>query len=142
MRSLKRITAAMAGILLLQLSLLGSGTLCTLRGGHPVGESMSGHAMAASATTNTAAIMAWTSSQEAADVGLTNGTDYHGPDDSCCAPWANRACGAMSSCTLAVSAPSAIATSAATLSSAADLPALIQTLSDLKIAPEAPPPRA
>lgn len=129
----------MASLLLLQLSLLGSGTLCALRGDRAMGRGTGHHAMVAPAQVSRAAGMVSSMPQTTGNPGMPHGC---GMDGSCRAPWANGSCGAMGSCTVAVSAPSGTATSATTLSAAAELPELIRTVSDLTIAPEAPPPRA
>ena len=147
--ALHRVTAVLSSALLLQLSLLASGSLCRMQGDH----GMSAEAMAAmgEATANHAshagahgARVANSAAANDAPSGMPGGTcDTTGASKSCDAPWAPAGCASMATCVTAVTAldspaisTSAIATVAVQVVRSADMP-LGPTF-----APELPPPRA
>lgn len=146
---LHRVTAVFSSALLLQLSLLASGSLCRMQGDH----GMSAEAMAAMGepTTNHAshgaphgAQVSTPAAASDASLGIPSGAcDTTGASKSCDAPWAPAGCASMATCVTAVSAldapaisTSAIATVAVQVVRSADMP-LGPTF-----APELPPPRA
>lgn len=145
MRFLRRLSVALSGILLLQLSLLGSGTLCALQ-----------HAAGSADMTGPAAAMAGMmmgggarAGHEFVVIGLTDaskspdgGCGDHRSADSCGGPWAPGPCTTMSSCAWSQSStvlPALAATSAETDGNLPE-PQVLQT--GPVIAPELPPPRA
>jgi hypothetical protein len=144
MKLLRRFTAALSSILLLQLSLLGSGTLCALQhsGAHGATDhasvGMAAMAHGASGVGNAAAM----------DVAATeadtpvNGCDTYALAGSCGGPWSGGTCSSMSSC-----ASSQTVTVAPLLAwvprAAATVPPEPGTLHAAPApAPELPPPRA
>jgi hypothetical protein len=145
---LHRLTAVLSSALLLQLSLLASGSLCRMQGEH----GMSAEAMAAMGdapanhmshgaqprpqVSNAAAV-------SDASPDMSSGACDTGVGKSCDAPWAPAGCASMATCVTAVSAldaaaisTSAIATIAVQVVRSADMP-LGPTFP-----PELPPPRA
>ena len=145
MQFLRRLSVALSGVLLLQLSLLGSGTLCALQ-----------HAAGSANMTGPPAPMA----------GMMMGTDTRGvhesviigppdasksPDggcgdhqstDSCGGPWAPGPCTTMSSCTWSQSSSVVPALAAASAETDSNLPEPRVLQTGPAIAPELPPPRA
>ncbi len=117
MRRLRRLTAALSGAFLLQLTLLASGTLCPM---NHSSESMPGMSHAAPV----GASVAWIAQHEGP--GLT----------------APATCDSMASCTVPVSAPAAVLASAATPQTGAELDEPVVVHVGPAFAPELPPPRA
>ena len=106
-----RLTAVIAGVLLLQLSLLGSGTLCTVSGDRTMGTATRGHeanagmpGMGASGTIAGGAV-AVGPQQDDGGTSLPGGCDTHGMNGSCRGPWAPGNCGTTTSCVVSMSAP-------------------------------------
>ncbi len=129
MTPLRRVTAALSSALLLQLSLLGSGTLCGDRGPE------TGAAAATAAHAMQGMHEADTDAPAACDAAP-------GADEGCRLPWAPGHCATMSGCAVAALPP---VVQAATMS----LPAATLDPSDPPAAhsgpaaaPELPPPRA
>lgn len=141
MRALSRLSAALSGVLLLQLSLLGSGTLCALQ--HAAGRSdssaeMSGMAMGRGATAvHQAAVIAPTDASKSSDRGC-GGRDAA---DSCGGPWAPGSCTTMSSCAWSQSTTVMPGLSTANAESGGTLPEPKLLQAGPVIAPELPPPR-
>ena len=147
---LRRLTAVLSSALLLQLSLVASGTLCRMHGDH----SMASSAMASMATPHGvqgmhAAASATQGSLDPTQPAVTDvasGTPA-GPCDmsgkSCDTPWSPGGCASMGTCVTAVSAVPAAGTA---LSPATRDAALVVASADMPIgpvsAPELPPPRA
>lgn len=139
MPAIRRLAAALSGALLLQLSLLTSGTLCHVHGTHATAPTaamahggMHGqHGSAARAVGDASAQMP------------PGGCDMSGSSGPCESPWAPRACGSMSTC---VGATSAVTASAVQLAQRA--PEAVAAVSSASVplgpafAPELPPPRA
>jgi hypothetical protein len=146
---LRRVTAVLSSALLLQLSLLASGSLCRMQGDHGMsaqemaamtavpGEHMSHGAAHGARTSNAVAV-------SDASSGVPSGAcDTNGASKSCDAPWAPAGCASMATCVTAVSAldatmfsTPAMATVAVRVARSAAMP-LGPTF-----APELPPPRA
>ena len=144
MRFLRRLSAALSGILLLQLSLLRSGTLCALQ-----------HAAGSADMTGPAAAMAGMmmgsgarAVHESVVIGLADasksphgGCGDHQSADSCGGPWAPGPCTTMSSCAWSQSS-TVVPVLAASAETAGNLPEPRVLQTGLAIAPELPPPRA
>ena len=137
---LHRLTAVLSSALLLQLSLLASGTLCRMH----VDQASAGHRMAA----------AQHSSQQGAHAPMMtmdddspampmNGCGNAGSSKSCDAPWAPSGCASMSSCITVTSALNAATVSLnAAPTHVKQFAASVQMPSGPAFAPELPPPRA
>lgn len=145
---LHRVTAVLSSALLLQLSLLASGSLCRMQGDHgmsaeamaAMGEATANHA--SHGTAHGAQVSAATAASDASSRVPSGACDTTGASKSCDAPWAPAGCASMATCLTAVSAldapaisMSAIASVAVQVVSSADMP-LGPTF-----APELPPPR-
>lgn len=101
---LRRSTAALSSALLLQLSLLASGTLCPMRAGHAT----AGHAMHPAVATHQGHAMAAGAPLAATEAPATapsapTGCDMSGT--SCDMPWSPGGCAAMSACAIGTTAP-------------------------------------
>ncbi|HTJ23589.1 MAG TPA: hypothetical protein VL383_14395 [Gemmatimonadaceae bacterium] len=136
MSAIRRFAAALSGALLLQLSLLASGTLCHVHGSHPAAamahSGMHGqHGPATRAVGDAAAQMP------------AGGCDMSGSSAPCEAPWAPGGCGSMSTC---VSVTSAISTWTGHLAQRATQSVEVVSSAAMPLgpafAPELPPPRA
>jgi hypothetical protein len=146
---LHRVTAVLSSALLLQLSLLASGSLCRMQGDH----GMSAEAMAAMGsaaakhTTHGAPQGAQVSNaapvSDAPSNGPAGACDTTGASKSCDTPWAPAGCASMATCITAVSAFDA---PAASTSEVAAVVVQIARSADMPLgptfAPELPPPRA
>lgn len=142
---LHRLTAVLSSALLLQLSLVASGTLCRMHGDHSMAsaESMAGMATAHaadSAAQVTPGPMAPVVT-DASSGGPAGACDMTGK--SCDTPWAPGGCASMTTCVTAVSAVT-VATAIAPLATS---PAVqVVASADMPLgpafAPELPPPRA
>lgn len=128
----RRLAAALSGALLLQLSLLGSGTLCAME--HGSDAHGSGHA---------AMRMAGPTSEHGAPQGHdAPRCDVAGSDDGCGLPWAPGHCAAMTTCSATAAPVSAVSIQLAAATPAADMPEPTLIHSGPAAAPELPPPRA
>ncbi|HVX41914.1 MAG TPA: hypothetical protein VHB25_20300 [Gemmatimonadaceae bacterium] len=137
-----RITAVLSSLLLVQLMLLASGTLCRMHAGH--GDMMrdagghSGHVQRAAQAPHAAETM------RVADTpaGMPNGPC--GMNGSCGVPWApGGGCASMGSCITALSAlPTARAFAATVAPHAVAIVASAAAPRGPAFAPELPPPRA
>lgn len=142
----RRITAALSSALLLQLSLLGSGTLCPMHRGQGVSaagahvHAMS-HAAGAEAMDHAAMARAGVGTRAAAAPDSPDGPC--GDGHSCNAPWTPGACSSMGGCGLAAAAPAAVRIAIVTSShTPAAGAAAVLLPPGPSYAPELPPPRA
>lgn len=119
---LKRVAALLSGLLLLQLSLLGSGMVC---GPHRDGQKMPSMASMASVSS-------------VSQIG--DASHPAGSDGGCNAQPALR-CAAMASCTLEI-APSVMDATVAATTSTSCLPEPIALHAERSVLPDVPPPRA
>jgi hypothetical protein len=134
----RRTVAVLSSLFLLQLSLLGSGTLCTWHHGAAridrAGHSMHGMSRISAPEKVVSA---------AADGRPASPSDSNGPTDhdGCRLPWAPGQCGAMATCgvTATPAAPTVASWIASTASIETVAPALAR--SGPTFAPELPPPR-
>lgn len=142
----RRITAALSGALLLQLSLLGSGTLCPMHwadgaaaaGAHA--HAMS-HAAGADAMDHTS--MARGAIGTRAAVAPDSPDGPCGAGHSCNAPWTPGACSTTAGCGAAAAAPAAIRmVAAASSQTPIAVAAAVLLPRGPSYAPELPPPRA
>ena len=142
MSVLRRTIAAISGLFLLQLMLVGTGTLCAMRhGAAQPGET--GHVMQMVGGTQQ------TSSHQSTVSGVDDGGSPVNPADTrpsdhdgCRVPLAPGQCGSMSTCSISA-APSKIAVTSISLQRLAlALPDPTQGQSGPTFAPELPPPRA
>ena len=124
MSLVRRSLGALAGLSLLQLTLLGSGTLCALR--HGGANSDTGvHAMRG---------MAGMVAESPADCGSQH--------DGCGLPWAPGQCSSMTTCQMSAN-PAASGVASVTMRVVAlDLPSAALIHSGPTFAPDLPPPRA
>ena len=144
MQLVRRLSAALSSVLLLQLSLLSSGTLCALQ--HPSGHAamQAGSLLMPGMTPAAAGIAAvsvvieqpTTSAENPAD-----GCGGHGAGDSCGGPWATGSCMSMSACAWSQSAavPALTAENGETSVNHSE-PRTLRA--GPVVAPELPPPRA
>lgn len=146
---LHRLTALLSSALLLQLSLLASGTLCRMHGEHDMGSMRTTSARAAEHDTDSSRgtpgpLPATMVAVSDASSGMPGGPcDMTGPSKSCDAPWAPGSCSSMATCVTAVSAtptstamPDMSPTTFVHAVASAELPL------GPAFAPELPPPRA
>jgi len=144
MKPLRRLTAALSSVLLLQLSLLGSGTLCALQhsGGHGgtdhASAGMAAMAHGASGVGNAAAMEV---AATEADTPV-NGCDTHALAGSCGGPWSAGTCSSMSSCASSQTATVAPLIAWAARAAAIGMPEPKTLHAAPAPAPELPPPRA
>ena len=134
----RRAFAALSGLLLLQLMLLGSGTLCAMqrdashRGMSDGGMQVSGM----QATTHSHKVV------------VASGHDAGGPAggaqdrDSCRVPLAPGQCASMSACAISAAPSRMVGASLAVRIVALSLPTVTRIPSGPTFAPELPPPRA
>ena len=143
MRLVRRLSAAFSSVLLLQLSLLSSGTLCAVQhtSGHAAMRAgawlMPGMSQAArSATVSAATQQPTTPAENPAD-----GCGGHRAGDSCGGPWATGSCTSMGACAWSQSAavPALTAVNSETRVNHSE-PRTLRT--GPVVAPELPPPRA
>ena len=121
---LRRLAAALAGALLLQLMLLGSGLPCAM---HDGGVAAGAHAM----TTHHSAPASASAVCDDAN------------DDACRMPQAPGQCATMTTCAVSVTANAPVALGTAGGRTSVAVPPLVATLiSGPPAAPELPPPRA
>ena len=101
MRLVRRLSAALSSILLLQLSLLGSGTLCALQhsAGHGAPETVSsGMRAMMHGPVGTAASSMLVEQPADGNDNPANGCGGNAPADSCGVPWSTGTCASMISC--------------------------------------------
>lgn len=143
MRLVRRLSAALSSALLLQLSLVSSGTLCALQ--HPSGHAamragtrlMPGMSPAARiATVSAATEQPTTPAENPAD-----GCGGHGAGESCGGPWATGSCMSMSACAWSQSAVVPALTVANSETSVNHSEPRTLRAGPV-VAPELPPPRA
>lgn len=127
-RLIRRIGAALSGILLLQLTLLGSGTLCAMPSG-----------AAAAQTHDMSGMAGMTQSQ--ADSQQTPPTGSH-PDDGCRLPWSPGQCATMTACTIAAMPAATVIVALDARPVISELPIPAEIGSRPATPPELPPPRA
>lgn len=137
---LHRLTAVLSSALLLQLSLLASGTLCRMH----VDQANAGHGMSAAQHSSQhgahAPVMSMDDDSPAMPM---NGCGNAGSSKSCDAPWSPSGCAAMSSCITATSAMTAPSLSLSTAPThVKQFLASVQMPTGPALAPELPPPRA
>lgn len=125
MPSLRRCFALLSFLSLLQLTLLGSGTVCAMRGDGTSHGQMSSAGMAA---------MSGHSAQARCDVS--------GTGDDCGAPWSGAQCAGMATCAPTVVKPAAVAMVTTAPHHVLDLPEPASITSSAATSPELPPPRA
>lgn len=137
MLSIRRLTAAFTTVLLLQLTLLGSGTLCALQGG-TAPDTMAGMTGMHSASHAAAAPSQSPSHHPAAP----QQCDESRQGGGCQQPWAPGQCASMTTCA-AVTAPAGEIVAQVTIAAPApDLPEPASIRSGPTATPELPPPRA
>jgi hypothetical protein len=139
MRLLHRITAGVSTMLLLQLSMLGSGSLCPARlaaVGHHSHESVS------RAATHHMNRVAPTMPHQATDIDSSERCDEGRTTDVCGGPVGNATCVSMSMCSLTVSEPSPGTRVVASSIVRSEHGEPLATVTGPTAAPELPPPRA
>lgn len=127
-RPIRRIGAALSSILLLQLTLLGSGTLCAMPSG------------AASAQMHDMGGMAGMTQSDAARPDAPPPSNH--PDDGCRLPWAPGQCATMTACTVAAMPAATIVVALGARPTICELPMPAHLGSRPLSPPELPPPRA
>lgn len=144
MRLVHRLSAALSSVLLLQLSLLSSGTLCVLQrhGGHAAMHAGSPAMPGMSATARGAGTVSAVIELPATAAGNpTDGCGGHGPDDSCGGPWATGPCTSMSACAWSQSASVPPVLGAPNGETDVNHPEPRTLRTGPPVAPELPPPR-
>ena len=141
----RRTVAVLSSLLLLQLTLLGSGTLCAMDHGasgvagpghsmHAMGDTVAG---STSATGNAMATIV--------DVGgPVDRSDCNGPTrhDGCQLPWAPGQCSSVTTCGVTAAPTAIIVTSSTARAMSIEIAAPELVRSGPTFAPELPPPRA
>ena len=127
-RLIRRIGAALSSLLLLQLTLLGSGTLCAMPGG---AASMRMHDMGGMAGMT----------QPQVDREQTPPPSSH-PTDGCRLPWSPGQCATMTACTMAAMPAATVIVALDARPTIAELPMPANLGSRPATPPELPPPRA
>jgi hypothetical protein len=144
MRLVRRLSAALSSVLLLQLSLLGSGSLCALQ--HPSGHvAMDGAAPGMRAMVHGAADGATVSTvmaQPSDTPDPAGGCGGNGPASSCDGPWATGPCSSMASCAWSQSAGVSSALTSARAEADVNHSQPRTLPAGPVVAPELPPPRA
>lgn len=125
-RLIRRIGAALSSILLFQLTLLGSGTLCAMPSGAAAMHDMGGMAGM---------------TQPQVDREQTPPPSDH-PDDGCRLPWSPGQCATMTACTIAAMPAASVIVALNTRPVVAELPMPADLGSRPATPPELPPPRA
>jgi hypothetical protein len=145
MSSLRRFVAALSGALVLQLSLLASGTLCAIRGTGAMNGMSAGHATHTRHSAYAAGRESSVRSPAQTDrSGSTPaGCDASTTTEGCRLPWAPGQCASMTTCTVTAS-PSVAAAPQLSVAGGlgANLPEPRSIHSGPTSAPEIPPPRA
>ena len=136
----RRLTASFCTLLLLQLTLLGSGTLCAMRGGVAANGTHDMSAMGGMATSGSRAATsgAGVRAGDPSDVPPTSGNS----DDGCRMPWAPGQCTSMTACTVAALPSATLVASLDARPEVPDLPMPGDLGSRPATPPELPPPRA
>ena len=145
MPALRRTIAALSGALLLQLSLLASGTLCTMHGAasaRPSAHDMHAmHSMDAGVAPGMAPGMI--SADAAAPAGdSSQGCDASSRTDGCRLPWAPGQCTSMTTCATPATPSAAVVAQVVSVRGESNLPEPRAIHSGPVAAPELPPPRA
>ena len=145
---LHRVTAVLSSVLLLQLLLAASGTLCRLHGNHAATDTTMSHSAMGNAVHSgegmpVSTAMFTVAAADDASLNTTGHCDMTGMTKSCGSPWAPTGCTSMGAC---VSAVTAIASLAGSSALAAAVPVQIVASANMPLgptfAPELPPPRA
>lgn len=140
MRITRRIATATLGVFLLQLSLLGSGTLCPPTLDQRAKSLTPSHEMPMPGMSDTKTL---TVARDADESGTPKDCDHHSTDDDCCRnPSARSTCSSMAMCTIAMTVPAIAVGSYASRMIPVELPEPALANSEWATAPEAPPPRA
>lgn len=135
--------ATLSGLLLLQLMLLGSGTLCTMHGGEGA-DGTTGNAM-------TMARMAHQTSSHGSSVASSDDDNSPmspadcnrpGDHDGCRLPFAPGQCSSMTACDISATLAETVGMSAYVRTNALAVPSQALTHAGPTFAPELPPPRA
>jgi hypothetical protein len=154
MSLLRRFTAALSSALLLQLTLLASGTLCAMHGAGGMEEVTAAHAMvgmhpgademgAPTQHGSPVSSVGATESAPSPHSGMPRGCDASSKGEGCGLPWAPGQCATMTTCTIAAASPSAELSAQVAVHT--DGPTLAEAVlfhSGPAAAPELPPPRA
>lgn len=138
----------LAAVLLLQLTLPDSGTLCAMKGDRTAGTAT--HAHMASATMRAmdesgpvgSRLAMVAREHDGNGTSAPGGCDASDLSDSCRGPAVPGSCATMTSCVTSILAPRALASSRVSTTSAVELPEPLSANLDFAIAPELPPPRA
>ena len=140
MRTLRRIAAALSSVLLLQLTLLGSGTLCAMRGTGGTGKTHDMSAMPGVETQGSAAAASAVSvrTPDRTDVPPMGGHS----DEGCRLPWVPGPCTSMAVCSMTAMPSAMLVIALDTRPQVADLPMPGDLRSRPAMPPELPPPRA
>jgi hypothetical protein len=141
----RRTVAVLSSLFLLQLTLLGSGTLCAMHHG-ATGIDRAEHSMRGMA----GIVASPTPSPESAVLAATDGnssvspSDYNGPTDhdGCRLPWAPGQCSSMTTCGVTVAPAALIVALSAPRTASVDIAAPELVRAGPSFAPELPPPRA
>ena len=148
MSLLRRLTAVLSSVLLLQLMLLGSGAFCTMAGGasHGMGAgamaSMAGMAGMAGSTAGAGLRHAASAAGRHATT-VSTATDEQDSGHDCHQPWVPAGCDSMASCVIAVAAlPSRALVAVSIPASVAEIREPAAARAGPTFAPELPPPRA
>ena len=139
----RRFLAALSSAFLLQLTLLGGGTLCGMRGAQAMGaavltESMHDGMQPAAANASMSAA-SQTPTVTSAPTGSCNTCDA---TSSCGNPWSPGSCTSMTCCTVAVSARAQVFMDVLSSAPARLVPEPLSAPIGPSFAPEIPPPRA
>jgi hypothetical protein len=141
---LRRLAVALVALLLLQLTLLGSGTLCALHE-TAVGPSASRHGMASMPDVtgrDVASSMAAVQPDGGGSSTAPSGCDAEGGPHDCGLPWSSGSCAAMTTCATIAASPSMTVAATQRAAHVAELPEPAQLRTGPAAAPELPPPRA
>ena len=139
---LRRSSAALCALLLLQLTLLGSETLCAKHRG--VGDNHVDAPVANAMTMMSAADLAISSVVTSADRPPVSPEDCGGlgSHDGCGLPWAPGQCSSMTTCDVSLAVPASVVVSMIGPTGTVALLSSMGTASGPTFAPELPPPRA
>lgn len=147
MRFARQSVAALSTVLLLQLSLVGSGTLCALRHGGALGGAEPSMEGMTGMTHETAATVAGHSPMVTEQAGpasqdAESGCPSRGESEPCHGPWAPGTCASMNSCAWSQGVPfePTFASADNDPGAAGPEPPMLHT--GPAFAPEIPPPRA
>lgn len=140
--SIRRLVAALSSLLLLQLTLLGSGTLCATHSGEA--STTYAHDMASMAGTGQSDASASTTLATRAlpSDGQQAPHPCGGAEDGCGLPWAPGQCASMTSCSVTAAPPTIVAVQLERSQGVSYLPEPGSIGSRAATPPELPPPRA